>query len=105
MEVVKPVPLAILLFQLGACREAFVWAGKKPMNAEALADCPSLEWRNWLAEKLGVKPKSSPEEYEQAAQAALSGTYSIPRNRFSSPAASARCGKATRLDWFALQGR
>ena len=39
MEVTK-LPLAALMMHAGACSEALVWAGRKPLAEESLRDCP-----------------------------------------------------------------
>jgi hypothetical protein len=70
---VKAIPCAHLLLHAGACTEAVAWAGRRPFDARALADCPHSDWRAWLAEKLGVNVTAAWEEWEAAAIRFLSG--------------------------------
>ena len=52
-------PWGAILFHLGACREAIIWAARRPVNAETLAACPSREWRVWLAKKTHTRVGAS----------------------------------------------
>jgi hypothetical protein len=72
----KLPPLVCLLLHLDACPDAVAWAGSRPINATALADCPRPEWRNWLASALSVGVGDPATRWISAAKTALSGSGS-----------------------------
>jgi hypothetical protein len=73
---VKAIPCAHLLLHAGACTEAVAWAGRRPFDARALADCPHSDWRAWLADKLGIQVAAAWEEWKAAAIRFLFGSGS-----------------------------
>ena len=73
VEVTK-LPLAALMMHAGACSEALVWAGRKPLAEESLRDCPRYDWRSWMASALGVEVAAPWAAWLAAAAKYLSGS-------------------------------
>ena len=71
---VNPLPpWGVILLHVGACPEAILWAARRPVSARTLAECPSREWRVWLAKRLKVRTDAPWSSYVAALRAALNG--------------------------------
>ena len=69
-------PLAVLLLHVGACSEALTWAGRRPITAAALSECPNGEWLEWIAKTCRTAINAPWVDWERAVRRALSGSGS-----------------------------